>query len=176
MVFKMVVLTPKSDTTVEDAFRSSRSQMFFKIGVLKNFAIFTRKQYFQFLFKFLGIIGRKRLVPSFWIMIWIYYYLSKGIRLDLDLNNSCWIRKIPKFATNNITIWFFTHQTWYDLEKLNLLNLIVLLTASQITQVSFHTFLTASLLGYNKINLSPVSQSKCFQVQVEYTIKSVQLQ
>ena len=29
-----------------------------------------------------------------WIMIWIYYLLNR-IRLDLDLNNSCWIWKIP---------------------------------------------------------------------------------
>ena len=29
---------------IPDKFRSSRSQMFFKIGVLKNFANFARKQ------------------------------------------------------------------------------------------------------------------------------------
>ena len=30
-------------------------------------------------------------------MIWIYYYILKVIRLDLD--NSCWIRKIPNLTT-----------------------------------------------------------------------------
>ena len=58
----------------------------------------TRRQYFYFLYKFLGLIGTKRLGQPFWIMIWIYYYLLNGIRLDLDLGNSCWIRKIPKLS------------------------------------------------------------------------------
>ena len=40
--------------------------------------------------------------------------------------------------------------------------LILLLTAQQIIQVSFQTFPTASLLGYNDINLSLLSYSKCF--------------
>ena len=44
---------------------------------------------------------------TFWIMIWIYYYLLNGIRLDLDLDNSCWIRKIPNFATSSINIFIF---------------------------------------------------------------------
>ena len=70
--------------------------------------------------------------------------------------------KIPNFATNNINIWFFTQQTQPDLGKSNLLISIVLLTAQQIIQVSFQTFLTAFMLGYNKISLIPVSQSKCF--------------
>ena len=39
---------------------------------------------------------------------------------------------------------------------------VLVSTAYQIIQVSFDTFLTASLLGYNKINLSTVSWSKCF--------------
>ena len=34
-----------------------------------------RRQYFYFLYKFLGIIGTKRLEQSFWTMIWIYCYL-----------------------------------------------------------------------------------------------------
>ena len=68
-----------------------------------------RRQHFYILYEFLGITGRKRLVQPFWIIIWIYYYLLNGIRLDLDLDNSCWIRKIPSFATtNNINICFHT--------------------------------------------------------------------
>ena len=63
-----------------------------------------RKQYFDFLDKFLGIIGRERVGEPFWVMIWIYYYLLNGIRLDLDLDNSCWLRKIPNFVTNKIEI------------------------------------------------------------------------
>ena len=47
-----------------------------------------RRQYFSFPYKFLGIIGRKRLEQPFWIMVWIYYFLLNGIRLDLDLVNS----------------------------------------------------------------------------------------
>ena len=35
-------------------------------------------------------------------MIWISHYLLNRIRLNLDLDNSCWIRKIPSFAKNNI--------------------------------------------------------------------------
>ena len=114
-----------------------------------------RKQYFSFLYNFFGIIGRKRLGKSFPILIWINYYLLNGIRLDLD--NSCWIRKTTNFATNNITTWFLKHQTQYGLGKSNLLNLIVLLTAKQIIEVSFHAFLRTSLVAYNKINLSSAS-------------------
>ena len=55
------------------------------------------------LYKFIGIIDRKTLGQSFWIMIWIYYYLLNVIRLKLGLDNSCWTRKIPNFATNNIS-------------------------------------------------------------------------
>ena len=35
----------------------------------------------------------------------------KGIRLDLDLYNSCWIQSMPNFATKSIKIWFLKHQT-----------------------------------------------------------------
>ena len=44
-----------------------------------------RKQYFYFLYIFLGIIGRKRLGQPFCMIIWIYHYLLDGVRLDLDL-------------------------------------------------------------------------------------------
>ena len=101
---------------------------------------------FTFLYKFIGIIGRKRLTrQSFWIIIWVYNYLLNGIRLDQDLDNSCWIRK---FATNSTRNCFLIHQTQPDLGKWNL---IVLLTAQQIIQVSFQTSLIVSLLGYNEM-------------------------
>ena len=48
-----------------------------------------RRQHFYFLYKFLGIIDRKRLSQPFWIIIWVYFYLLNGIILDLDLDNSC---------------------------------------------------------------------------------------
>ena len=31
---------------------------------------------------------------------WIYHYFLNGIGLDLDLDNSCWIKKMSNFATN----------------------------------------------------------------------------
>ena len=40
-----------------------------------------------------------------------YYDFLNGIRLDLDLYNSCWIQNMPNFATTIINIWFLTHQT-----------------------------------------------------------------
>ena len=52
-----------------------------------------RRQYFYFWYKHLGIFGRKWLAQPFPIMIWIYYYLLNGIRLDLGLDNSSWIQK-----------------------------------------------------------------------------------
>ena len=55
-----------------------------------------RRQYFYFLHKFLGKVVTKRLEERFWIMIWVYHYFLIGIRLDLDLDNSCWIRITPK--------------------------------------------------------------------------------
>ena len=71
----------------------------------------------QYLYKYLAIIDRKRLGQPFWIMIWIYYYLLKGIRLDLDLDKSCWIRKIPNLATNNINILVFHITTTHSLTQ-----------------------------------------------------------
>ena len=116
------------------------------------------RQYFYFLYKFLGIVGRNRRGQHFWMMIRIYYYLLNGIRLDLDLDNSLvGYEKQVTLLRTTFTFCFFTHHTYSDLEKSNLLHLMVLLTAYQIIQVSFHTFLAASLLGYNKKNLIPVT-------------------
>ena len=50
------------------------------------------------------IMGRKQLGQFFWIIMCIYYYRLNGIELVLDLDNSCWIQKIPKFTTNKIKI------------------------------------------------------------------------
>ena len=38
------------------------------------------------------------------VMIWIYHYLLNRIRLDLDLDNSCWIQKIY-FCKYNIFLY-----------------------------------------------------------------------
>ena len=38
----------------------------------------------------------------------LHHYFLNGIRLDLDFDNSSWIRKIPNFATNNINIFSIT--------------------------------------------------------------------
>ena len=74
-----------------------------------------RRQYFYFLDNFFEIICRERLGKLVWIIIWIHYYLSNGTILDFDLEKSCWVGKMPNFATNNINIWlfiwFFRHQT-----------------------------------------------------------------
>ena len=32
-------------------------------------------------------------------MIWIYCYLLNGIRINLDLDSSCWIQKMPNLTT-----------------------------------------------------------------------------
>ena len=83
----------------------------------------SRRQYFYLFYtNFLEkSISKKRLGLPFWIMIWLYYYLLNRIRLDLDVDKSCWIPKTPNIATNN--------QTLPELRKSNLLNLIVLQTA-----------------------------------------------
>ena len=70
-----------------------------------------RRYYIYFLYKYLGIIGRKRLGQPFRMIICIYHYLLNKTRLDLDLDNFYWIRKIHNFATNNINFWFSTHHT-----------------------------------------------------------------
>ena len=59
-----------------------------------------KRQRFYFLYKFLEINGTKRLGQPFWIIIWIYYYLLNRIRLNLELDNSCWVQKIPKLTNN----------------------------------------------------------------------------
>ena len=89
-------------------------------------------------------------------MIWVYYYLVNGIILDLHFDNFCWIGKIPNIATNNINIWFFTQQTVSPAE-IELVKLDCINNYLPKIQGSFHNFLTAFLLGYNKFNLSPVS-------------------
>ena len=63
-----------------------------------NYAISLRGQrqgdnIFPFLYKFLGIVGIKRVGELFWIIIWVYYYLLNEIRLNLGLDNAFWIAK-----------------------------------------------------------------------------------
>ena len=72
-----------------------------------------RRQCFYHLYKYLEIIDRK-LGQPFWIMLCICYYIFNKIILDLDLDNSYWIRKTPNFATNNINILCFykPHIIW----------------------------------------------------------------
>ena len=59
-------------------------------------------------------------------MIWIYYYILKGIRLDLELHNS-YDKYLANCATNNINIWFYTNQTLYNPGKLDLTVLQIVL-------------------------------------------------
>ena len=77
------------------------------------------------------------------------------MKTDLDLLlplKQNWIRVGPeKFdeylansATNNINVWSYTNHTLYDLGKLDL---IVLRIVLQIIQESLHAFLMATLLG-----------------------------
>ena len=68
--------------------------------------IYAKRYYSYFLYVFLGITGYKR--QSSKILIQIYYYPLKEVRLNLDLDNSCWIQKILNLLLKNISIWFFT--------------------------------------------------------------------
>ena len=50
--------------------------------------------------------------------------------MDLDetdnrITNSFWIENIPKNANNKINIWFLTHNTLSDQEKLDLIVLLI---------------------------------------------------
>ena len=77
--------------------------------------IVVKKQYFYFLYIFLGIIGWKRHWTTLLDMplnntFWIHYYLLHGTGLDFHRNNSCWIQQIPNFTTNNIIILVFNTQ------------------------------------------------------------------
>ena len=71
--------------------------------------------------------------------------------LDLDLNNSCWIQRIPNFATNNINIWFFTRYRLSDVGKLDLIasiahclkilsvkNYVLLSSVQEFTEIEAH--------------------------------------
>ena len=87
---------------------------------------------------------------SFWILIWIHYYLLNGTGLDWHLNNSFWIQNIPNVATNNFEIWFLTHNVLSDQGKLDL---IVLLIALQIIQEIHQTFLKLSPLSFQRRNI-----------------------
>ena len=66
-----------------------------------------KRQIFTFLYTFLGIIGRKGLGQPFWIIIWVFYYLKNGIRLELGLNISCWIRTYLTLLQTIFTFRFF---------------------------------------------------------------------
>ena len=84
-----------------------------------------RRHYFYLFIQFLRKIGRKWLGQTFWISIWVYNYLLKGIRLELGLDNCCWL---PKYLTLLQAILTFG-RTKADLGKSNFLMLIVLQTA-----------------------------------------------
>ena len=112
----------------------------------------------MFLF-FLMQISQNNWHETFWTTL---------LDIDLNLLLPFWIdtpagcEKYLNFATKKINIWFFTYQTQSGLAIVKLLNLIKLLNAEQITQVSFQTILRTSLFGYTKIIQGLVSQSKCF--------------
>ena len=61
---------------------------------------------------------------GYWFRFIITFYRAG---LDLDLDNSCWIEKIPNLGANNIEMWFFAH---YTLMYHGKLDLIALLTES----------------------------------------------
>ena len=84
-----------------------------------------RRHYFYLFIQFLRKIGRKWLGQTFWISIWVSNYLLKGIRLELGLDNCCWL---PKYLTLLQAILTFG-RTKPDLGKSNSLMLIVLQTA-----------------------------------------------
>ena len=52
--------------------------------------------------------------------LWIYYYLLNRIGVELDLDNSFWIRKILNFCYLTLLTFGFSHHTISDLGKLNL--------------------------------------------------------
>ena len=73
-----------------------------------------RRPYFQFLYKFIGIISYKQLGQLFWKLIWIYCYL-------LNITLILYKKYLTDIATNNSNVWFFKHQTLSELEKLDLI-------------------------------------------------------
>ena len=75
-----------------------------------------RQFFFNFLYKFLEIIGWKQ-----------HWATILGTDLDSLLPFKWnWMRQnIPNVATNNINIWFLTHNTFSDEEKLDLIVLLI---------------------------------------------------
>ena len=96
----------------------------------------TKKKYFYFLYIFLGLMAGNDIEQPFWILIRTHYYLLNGIGLDWHLNNSFWIQNIPNVPTNNINIWFLTHNSLSDQSKLDVTHKII--------QESLLTFLKLS--------------------------------
>ena len=92
------------------------------------------------------IDARRKYFYFFIQMSWNNWQNLNGIILGLNLDNSCWLRNLRQ-----------TPNTTYPSE-IKLANPIILLTTQQMIQVSFQSFLTVSLLGYDKINLSNVVQ------------------
>ena len=87
-----------------------------------------RRLYFYFFIKISCHNWRNDFGRPFWIMIWVYYYLLNGIKLDLGLDNAFWIWKYLTLPQTTV-IFHFSHTKQPDLRKLNLLILIALLTA-----------------------------------------------
>ena len=56
--------------------------------------------------QFYRIIFRNWLGQDFEIMICVYYYFLNGIRLDLGLDNSCWIKKHLNLLQTTLTYGF----------------------------------------------------------------------
>ena len=69
---------------------------------------------------------------------------------DTWMINSFWIQNILDVATNNINIWFLTHNTLSEHEKLDV---IVLLIVQQIIRESHHTFLKLSTFSFQRRNI-----------------------
>ena len=90
-------------------------------------------------------MARNDFGQPFWILIWIHYYLLNGTGWEWHLNNSFWMQKISNAATNNINIWFLTHNTLSDRRKLDL---TVLLLLKRLIQESLQTFFKLSPFSF----------------------------
>ena len=132
----------------------------------------TRRQFFHFLYKFLGITGWKRLGQSFWILIWIYYFLwitlveyKKYLTLLLTTLNACFFQycTISDLGKLDFIVLLIAQQIIFNIIPawlINLINLSIMYNEINLRSVMESNYFSSSSPIYHKIIPNPVQQSR----------------
>ena len=121
---------------------------------------------------FLGIIGWKRPGQSFWILIWIYYFLritlvecKKYLTLLLTTLNACFFQycTISDLRKLDFIVLLIAQQIFFHIVPawlINLINLSIMCNEINLRSLMESNYFSSSSPIYHKIIPNPVQQSR----------------